>query len=194
MVQAGRMYDSYHEYENDPYQPAERLYVRTSVYLPDSEVDPRSGMLKPNARRHGRTQAIRMDANRLDQEYNKMDEELKTYVRDTRFTLSARMFALLVTLFVLGFGLTLIVQQGLITQRKRSLDAMNERIEDLQASNQALQAQIDEASDSAAICYAAARDLGMVPASSTQPIHLSAMETRPAGADAQAVASAQAGE
>lgn len=194
MVQAGRMYDSYHEYENDPYQPTERLYVRTSVYLPDSEVDPRSGMLKPNIRRHGRTQAIRMDANRLDQEYTKMDEELKSYVRDTRFTLSSRMTVFLVMLFLLGFGLTLIVQQGMITQRQRSLNNMNARIEDLRASNQALQLQIDEASDSAAICYAAARNLGMVPASSTQPIHLSAMETRPAGTDTQAVASAQVGE
>lgn len=194
MVQAGRMYDSYHEYENDPYQPTERLYVRTSVYLPDSEVDPRSGMLKPNIRRHGRTQAVRMDVNRLDQEYVQMDEDLKTYTRDTRITLSARMSALLVTLFLLGSGLALIVQQGMITQRQRSLNAMNERIEELQTSNQALQAQIDEASDSATICYAAARDLGMVPAISTQPIHLSAMETRPSGADTQAVASALAGE
>ena len=123
-----------------------------------------------------------------------MDEDLKTYTRDTRITLSARMSALLVTLFLLGSGLALIVQQGMITQRQRSLNAMNERIEELQTSNQALQAQIDEASDSATICYAAARDLGMVPAISTQPIHLSAMETRPSGADTQAVASALAGE
>lgn len=194
MVQAGKMYDSFHEYDNDPYQPTDRFYVRTSVYLPDSEVDPRSGMLKPNTRRHGRTQAIRMDANRLDEEYEKMHEELNAYVRDTRLTLSARMTAFLVTLFILGFGLTLIVQQGLITQRQRSLNAMNSRIEDLRASNQQLQAQIDDASDSSTICYAAVRQLGMVPASSTQPIHLSAMETRPNGADAQAVASAQAGE
>jgi len=194
MVQAGKMYDSYHEYENEPYQPTERFYVRTSVYLPDSEVDPRSGMLKTNNRRHGRTQALQMDADRLDLEYHQMGEELKTYAKDTRITLSARLTALIFTLFLLGFGLTLLVQQGMVTQRQRSLNAMKTRIEDLQTSNQALQAQIDEASDSAAICYAAARDLGMVPANSTQPIHLSAMDTRPNGGDTQAVASASAGE
>ena len=75
-----------------------------------------------------------------------------------------------------------------------------QRIEEIKGVNDGLKAQIAEASDSSTICYAAARDLGMVPASSAQAIHLTAVDTRPStatpdvnvSADAQVMAEANA--
>ncbi len=192
MAQIGRMYDSFHEYDHNPYQPTDRFYVRPSVYLPSSDLDIRTGMLREDTYRRGRTQAIRMEAQRLDQEYDQMMASLTARQSEKGLRVSLRSTVIGTFLLALVLAIVLLVQQGMLAQRQRMLRTINTRIESVQAENTALKAQIDEASDSATICYAAARDLGMVPASSTQAIHLTAVDTRPAGTNEYVTASANA--
>ncbi|NLI20609.1 MAG: hypothetical protein GX418_03590 [Clostridiales bacterium] len=189
MSQSVRMYDSYHEYEAEGYQPNDRFRVRSSVFLPSSDVDLRTGMLREDQRRRGRTQALRMEANRLDEEYAKLDAALQTRQTERGFRMPLSRAALLVLLFLFIFGIVLLMQRGTLAQRQRGLKNQTQRIEQIRAENVQLQKQIDEASDAATICYAAARDLGMVPAASAQAIHLTAMDTRPAGPAAYVSAS-----
>lgn len=192
MAQIGRMYDSFHEYDNNPYQPTDRFYVRPSVYLPNSDLDIRTGMLRQDMYRRGRTQAIRMESQRLDQEYEQMMASLTARQDEKGLRVSLRSTIIGTFLLALVLAIILLVQQGMLAQRQRMLRTINTRIESVQAENTALKAQIDEASDSATICYAAARDLGMVPASSTQAIHLTAVDTRPTGTGGYVTASASA--
>lgn len=190
MAQVGRMYDSYHEYDNDSYQSNDRFYVRSSVYLPGSEVDPCTGMLVQDLRRRGRTQALRMEAQQLDQEYEKLDAALQAHNNAKGVRVSLRSTIIGFFLLTLVLVIILLVQQGMLAQRQRMLKTIGQRIETVKAENDALNAQIAEASDSATVCYAAAQNLGMVPASSTQAIHLTAMDTRPGSPSGTVTASA----
>ena len=192
MAQIGRVYDSFHEYDNDLYQPNDRFYVRSSVYLPGGEVDPRTGMLRQDLRRRGRTQALRLEAQQLDQEYEKLDAALQAHSNEKGIRVSLRSTVIGFFLLALVLVIILLVQQGMLAQRQRMLKTMGQRIESIKQENDALDAQIAEASDSAAICYAAAQNLGMVPANSTQAIHLTAMETRPGTPESYITASANA--
>jgi cell division protein FtsB len=192
MAQIGRMYDSFHEYDNNSFQPTDRFYVRPSVYLPNGDMDTRTGMLRQDTYRRGRTQAMRMEAQRLDHEYDQMMDALQARQEEKGLRVSLRNTIIGFFLLALVLAIVLLVQQGMLAQRQRMLRAMNTRIETVQSENTALKTQIDEASDSAAICYAAARELGMVPAGSTQAINLTAMDTRPSGPDGVVTASASA--
>ena len=179
MAQFGKVYDSFHEYGIDTYQPTDRFYVRSSVYLPSSDVDPRTGMLHQDARRHGRTQALRMEAERLDQEYANMDASLQARQREKGSRITLRSTILLIIAAMLLFTGMLLSQQGTLAQHQRRAKTIDQKNTTLQNEIDGLREQIAEASDSAAICYAAARNIGMVPATSTQAIHLIAMDTRP---------------
>lgn len=179
MAQASKVYDSFHEYDADAFLPNDRFYVRSSVYLPSSDVDIRTGMLRDDPRRRGRTQALRMEAERLDQEYAQLDATLEARKSEKGIRISLRKAFLLVLSVTFLFSILLLVQNGTLAQRQRSLKTLNQRIEEVKTANADLKAQIAEASDSSTICYAAARDLGMVPAASAQAIHLTAVDTRP---------------
>lgn len=181
MAQSGRIYDSFHEYDREGFAASDRFYVRSTVYLPSSEVDPRTGMLRDDARRHGRTQALRMEAENLEQEYAKLDATIQKRQKEKGIRVSLRGSVLLITFIILCFAVILLVQQGTLIQRQRSLKTINQRIEETKAANDDLKAQIADASDATNICYAAARDLGMVPADSAQAVHLTAVDTRPSG-------------
>ncbi|HNW86778.1 MAG TPA: hypothetical protein PKJ47_07565 [Candidatus Limiplasma sp.] len=192
MAQTGRVYDSFHEYDSDRFIPNDHFYVRSSVYLPSSDVDLRTGMLRDDVRRPGRTQALRMEAEKLDEEFGRMDAALQARKNEKGLRISLRSAFVLVMTVAVAFALVLLVQTGTLAQRQRSLKTLNQRMEEIKTANADLQSQITEASDSSTICYAAARDLGMVPASSAQAIHLTAVDTRPNSADAVVSASAQA--
>jgi cell division protein FtsL len=179
MAQAGRIYDSFQEYAQEPFQTEDRFYVRSTVYLPNSEVDPRTGMLRADARRHGRTQALRMTGDKLDEDFVQLNATLQAHVKEKGIQLSRSTAFAIVLIPLLICSLILLVQQGSLVHAEQRLQTVNQRIESVKTSNADLKQQIAEASDSATICYAAARDLGMVPASSTQAIHLTAMDTRP---------------
>ncbi len=179
MSQAGMVYPSNQEYLYQNFQPTDRFHVRSSVYLPGGDVDPDTGMLRSDGRRAGRTQAMRMEAQRLDLEFAKMHAAVQARKDEKGIWMQLRYAVLLAFSVAMFFALVLLVQQGMLTQRLRNLQEMQQTITSIQTENTGIQAQIDEASDSATICYAAAQDLGMIPANSTQAIHLTAVDTRP---------------
>ena len=76
-------------------------------------------------------------------------------------------------------GLCVLLQQGTIADRQKDINRLERSIADCRSQNAALETQIAEASTEAAICYAAARDLNMIPAESAEAIHLVAVDTRP---------------
>ena len=180
MAQVGRIYDSYQENTYETYQPTDRFYVRSSVYLPGGDIDPRTGKIRDDLHRRGRTQALRMEADKLDQEYAMMDAALASREKETGKRISLQTAVVSIVVLFLLFFVTLLVQQGTLAHKQRSLKNVNQQIETIRADNQVLRAQITDASDATTICYAAARDLGMVPAAAAQAIHLAAMDTRPA--------------
>ena len=71
---------------------------------------------------------------------------------------------------------------SMVSKAQDEAKAAQENLDYEVSQNDALQTQIDEASDAATICYAAARDLNMIPAESAEAIHLVAMDTRPLSA------------
>jgi cell division protein FtsL len=172
-------YNPYKVYDSSCFQPTDRFYVRSSVSLPNGDVDPETGLLKPCAVRRGRTQAMRMDAKKLDRDYDTLSAAVQKRQNEKGIRIPMRYGVLAVMGVLLLCATILLVQQGVLVQRRQNLMAMQERITDIQTENQALRAKIDEASDAAKICYAASQDLGMVPASSAQAIHLTAVDTRP---------------
>ncbi len=192
MAQAGKMYDSFHEYDANLYQPSDRIYVRSSVRVHDSEVDPRSGLLKQDSPSHRRTQALRAEGRQLDSDYDQMQAAMQRRSREKGQRVSIGSTLMVFFLLALFLGVCLLVQQGILAQKQRMLASMNKRIEAVRAENRELEAKIAEASDAATICYAAARNLGLVPADSTQAIELTALETRPQNPGAVVNASANA--
>ena len=60
-----------------------RLYVRPNVYLPNSEIDFQTGMLRETRRRTGRTQALRREARQLDTEYVRLQALLQARENET---------------------------------------------------------------------------------------------------------------
>ena len=190
MEHTGKVYDSFHEYDTDRYQASDRFYVHSTVFLPNSEVDPLTGLLKQGARRVGRTQALRREADRLDVEFDRMDAAVQSRQREKGLRMPRRYAILLIVFLLVAMGLTLLVKEGNVVQRQRRTASINQRIETLKTENAGYSAKIAEASDPATICYAAARDIGLVPADSTQAIQLTAMETRPAAPGSQVSAAA----
>lgn len=176
---AQQMYDSYLEYGEEPTQTYDRMYVRSNVFLPGSEIDPRTGLLKPDRQPRARTQALRMEAAKLDREYARLDdavrkEEAKAGMRMPR---SVALVLMGLTAFVLC--LILLVQQGELTETQKNLNGVMDDIEVLTKQNQQDEESIAKASDKLTICYAAVNDLGMVSPEDAQAIHLTAADTRP---------------
>lgn len=180
MSQMGRMYDDYQTNAYGTSRDTDRFFVRSSVCLPDSEVDPATGMLRNGQQHHGRTQALRREAAQLDRDYAVMESAVKARMHEKGIRFSVRSVIIGFFLLLVVLAIALLVQRGMLAQQERMLRSMNARIETLRNENNNLESQIALASDSATVCYAAARNLGMVPAASTQAIHLTAMETRPA--------------
>jgi len=156
-----------------------RLYVRPNVYLPNSEIDFNTGMLRQTARRVGRTQALRSEVGRLDTEYAKLQSMLRARADEKGRRMPLRSAVVLIAAIVMLFSVILLVQQGNIIAKEDTVRLMNAKIQSTRDEISDLTAQIDEASDPVQICYAAARDLDMIPAESAQAIYLTALSTRP---------------
>ncbi|MBN1777442.1 MAG: hypothetical protein JW811_04900 [Clostridiales bacterium] len=156
-----------------------RLYVRPNVYLPNSEIDFKTGMLRQSARRVGRTQALRSEAGRLDTEYVKLESMLKARANEKGRRMPLKSAVLLIFAIVMLFSVILLVQQGNIIAKEETVRQMNIKIQATRDEIASISAKIDEASDPVQICYIAARDLDMIPADSAQAIYLTALSTRP---------------
>ncbi len=161
-------------------QPSGRLYVRPNVYLPNSEIDQDTGMVMEAARRTGRTQALRSEARHLDTEYQKLQSMLKARANEKGMHLPLKSAIVLILFVALIFSVILLVQQGNLIAKEESVRQMNASVQSVREEIADIQTQIDAASDPVAVCYTAARDLGMIPAESAQAIYLTALSTRPA--------------
>lgn len=83
-------------------------------------------------------------------------------------------------------GILLLSQQGMIAERQKAINRLERSIKDYRAQNASLEEEIAQASDASTICYAAARDLNMIPAEAAEAVYLVAVDTRPAAVTASA--------
>ena len=183
MSQYEPLYDSFSHGGHGGYVPTPRMSVSSSVYLPGSDVDPQTGWLKPDRQRRCRTQGKKLEMERLTREQQALEESIRREMSKGGVRISIRLGVFLTALLLLFVcGLCVLLQQGVIAERQKTINRLERSIADCRSQNDALQTQIDEASDAATICYAAARDLNMIPAESAEAIHLVAMDTRPLSA------------
>ena len=97
------------------------------------------------------------------------------------------LLALIIAAAVLFFcGILLLSQQGMIAERQKAINRLERSIKDYRAQNASLEEEIAQASDASTICYAAARDLNMIPAEAAEAVYLVAVDTRPAAVTASA--------
>ena len=182
MSQYEPMYDSFSHAGRGGYVPTPRMSVSSSVYLPGSDVDLQTGWLKLDRQRRCRTQGKRLEIERLRQEEAALQASIQREMSKGGVRISMRLGIFLTALLLFVCGLCVLLQQGVIAERQKTINRLERSIADCRSQNDALQTQIDEASDAATICYAAARDLNMIPAESAEAIHLVAMDTRPLSA------------
>ena len=193
MSQYEPLYDSFSHGGHGGYVPTPRMSVSASVYLPGSDVDPQTGWLKPDRQRRCRTQGKKLEMERLTREQQALEESIRREMSKGGVRISVRMGVFLTALLLFICGLCVLLQQGTIADRQKDINRLERSIADCRSQNAALETQIAEASTEAAICYAAARDLNMIPAESAAAIHLGAVDTRPmasAGTETQAQADA----
>ena len=193
MSQYEPLYDSFSHGGHGGYVPTPRMSVSASVYLPGSDVDPQTGWLKPDRQRRCRTQGKKLEMERLTREQQALEESIRREMSKGGVRISVRMGVFLTALLLFICGLCVLLQQGTIADRQKDINRLERSIADCRSQNAALETQIAEASTEAAICYAAARDLNMIPAESAEAIHLVAGDTRPmasAGTETQAQADA----
>ena len=193
MSQYEPLYDSFSHGGHGGYVPTPRMSVSASVYLPGSDVDPQTGWLKPDRQRRCRTQGKKLEMERLTREQQALEESIRREMSKGGVRISVRMGVFLTALLLFICGLCVLLQQVTIADRQKDINRLVRSIADCRSQNAALETQIAEASTEAAICYAAARDLNMIPAESAEAIHLVAVDTRPmasAGTETQARADA----
>ena len=193
MSQYEPLYDSFSHGGHGGYVPTPRMSVSASVYLPGSDVDPQTGWLKPDRQRRCRTQGKKLEMERLTREQQALEESIRREMSKGGVRISVRMGVFLTALLLFICGLCVLLQQGTIADRQKDINRLERSIADCRSQNAALETQIAESSTEAAICYAAARDLNMIPAESAEAIHLVAVDTRPmasAGTETQAQADA----
>ena len=193
MSQYEPLYESFSHGGHGGYVPTPRMSVSARVYLPGSDVDPQTGWLKPDRQRRCRTQGKKLEMERLTREQQALEESIRREMSKGGVRISVRMGVFLTALLLFICGLCVLLQQGTIADRQKDINRLERSIADCRSQNAALETQIAEASTEAAICYAAARDLNMIPAESAEAIHLVAVDTRPmasAGTETQAQADA----
>lgn len=178
MSQYQPMYDTFQRETRERYVPSARLNVAASVQLPGSDLDPVTGMLKPDRVRRHRTQAQRLEQQRLEEEDRKLKESLaremkKGGVRVTWLTAVVVCSALLfVCLFTIGY------QRSMITACQAQINTLEKEIKSCTAKNELLTDELEAARDISHIGYAA-RNLGLIRSDAVEAVHLTAVDTRP---------------
>lgn len=179
MSQYEPLYDSFDRSGRDRYVPTSRMNVSSSVYLPGSEVDLITGQLKPDRCRRRRTQGMRLELDELSKKDSAISGAVKREVSKGGVRVPVNIGILLIGVLLFVCGLAVLMQHGTIAERQKAINKLESDIADCRSRNGVIEAQIAEASDAATICYAAARNLNMIPAESAEAIHLVAVDTRP---------------
>ena len=173
-------YDSFAQRGAEQYVPTDRFQVKSSVYLPASDIDPRTGQLQPDRHQRRRTQGLNLEREGLDKEGKSLNEALRREYSKSGVRISVRALVLIVAAVLFFCGIVLLSQQGMIAERQKALNRMERSIKDYRTQNASLEEEIAQASDASTICYAAARDLNMIPAEAAEAVYLVAVDTRPA--------------
>lgn len=173
-------YDSFAQRGAEQYVPTDRFQVKSSVYLPASDIDPRTGQLQPDRHQRRRTQGLNLEREGLDKEGKSLNEALRREYSKSGVRISVRALVLIVAAVLFFCGILLLSQQGMIAERQKALNRLERSIKDYRAQNASLEEEIAQASDASTICYAAARDLNMIPAEAAEAVYLVAVDTRPA--------------
>ena len=168
----------FHNYGYNGSQNNGRFYVRSNVYLPNSEINA-AGMACEAKRRVGRTQALRREEMQLDQEYARLEANVVARMREKGKRIPLKTALILFAVLFLILSVVLLVQQGNLVAKQNAIRQMNAKITATQTVVADITSKIDEASDPVKICYTAARELDMVPGDSAQAIYLTAPSTRP---------------
>ena len=173
-------YDSFAQRGAEQYVPTDRFQVKSSVYLPASDIDPRTGQLQPDRHQRRRTQGLNLEREGLDKEGKSLNEALRREFSKGGVRISVRALVLIVAAVLFFCGILLLSQQGMIAERQKALIRLERSIKDYRTQNASLEEEIAQASDASTICYAAARDLNMIPAEAAEAVYLVAVDTRPA--------------
>lgn len=173
-------YDSFAQRGAEQYVPTDRFQVKSSVYLPASDIDPRTGQLQPDRHQRRRTQGLNLEREGLDKEGKNLNEALRREFSKGGVRISVRALVLIVAAVLFFCGILLLSQQGMIAERQKALNRLERSIKDYRTQNASLEEEIAQASDASTICYAAARDLNMIPAEAAEAVYLVAVDTRPA--------------
>ena len=173
-------YDSFAQRGAEQYVPTDRFQVKSSVYLPASDIDPRTGQLQPDRHQRRRTQGLNLEREGLDKEGKSLNEALRRECSKGGVRISVRALVLIVAAVLFFCGIVLLSQQGMIAERQKALNRLERSIKDYRTQNASLEEEIAQASDASTICYAAARDLNMIPAEAAEAVYLVAVDTRPA--------------
>ena len=173
-------YDSFAQRGAEQYVPTDRFQVKSSVYLPASDIDPRTGQLQPDRHQRRRTQGLNLEREGLDKEGKSLNEALRREYSKGGVRISVRALVLIVAAVLFFCGILLLSQQGMIAERQKALNRLERSIKDYRTQNASLEEEIAQASDASTIRYAAARDLNMIPAEAAEAVYLVAVDTRPA--------------
>ncbi len=172
-------YDSFANAENERYVPTERFQVLSSVYLPSSDIDLNTGMLKPDSCRRCRTQGKRMEIERLNEEEARIKSELKREITKGGRRISMRLGILIIALIVVVCGFYTLAQLGEIAQRQKEINRIERSSEDYTRKIADCETALKDASDITTICSRASKNLNMIPAHTAEAVHLTAAERRP---------------
>lgn len=179
MSQYQPMYDSFQRDSRERYVPTSRISVSASVYLPSSDMDPYTGKLKPDRVRRQRTQAKRLEAEELEKERKKTEESLQRELKKGGVRITWPTAAVLCGLLVFICLFSAVFQLSQISGLQEQINTLQRDIQACRTENEDLEVAIAAASDASVICYAASRNLNMIPAASAEAIHLTAVDTRP---------------
>lgn len=185
------MYDSFKTQGSERYVPTSRFQVSSRVYLPAGEVDPRTGLLLPERQYRRRTQGLYLEREGLEREERRLLDAVARENAKGGYRVSMRFCIVVTALVLFFFGIVLLSQQGMIAERQKAINRLERSARDYRAQNVSLQEEIGKACDSNTICYAAARNLGMVPADTVEAVELVAQDTRPSPAQTARTATVQ---
>lgn len=179
MSQYQPMYDSFQRDPRERYVPTSRISVSASVCLPSSDLDPYTGQLKPDRVRRQRTQAKRLEAEALEKERKKTEESLQREMKKGGVRVTWPTAVVLCGMLVFICLFSSVFQLSEISGLQEQLNVLQRDIQACRTENEDLEVEIAAASDASVICYAASRNLNMIPAESAEAIHLVAVDTRP---------------
>lgn len=143
-----------------------RITVRPNVLLPFGDLDEND---MPVPRRRPLRRAPRMRSAAITE---------PRHQRPVQGGLTFRAALCITGFFVFALGIITLMNTSRMTEKAKSLNSLRAQIEAGQKENNALAIQLDEVSDGAKICYAAARNLGMVSAEGADVVYLTVPDTR----------------